>query len=235
MDEFQRGTPYLYGAGASSPAVRNRVLRNTYWLLALSLIPTVVGAWVGVTTSFGLMIAQGGLLGMVLFLVGAFGLMYAIQRNRDSGLGVGLLLGFTFFMGLMLSPLLTYTLHFGNGASLIMLAFGGTAIIFFGMALIATTTRANLSGMGSWLTVGLLVIFVAMLANYFLHLPALMMTLSVLAVVLFSGFILFDVNRIVTGGETNYVMATLAIYLDLYNVFQNLLLLLGVFGGDRDS
>ena len=232
---LQPANPYGFGAGANASLLtRNRVLRNTYWLLALSLIPTVLGAWAGIAFNVaGVMGASPGMT-TIVFLVGAFGLMFAIQRYKDSGVGVALLLGFTFFMGVMLSRLLAFVLGFSNGVSLITVAFGGTAIIFGAMATIATVSKRDFSGMGKWLMVGAIIILVAALANIFLQLPALMLTISVLAIVIFSGFMLYDVQRVINGGETNYVVATLAIYLDIYNVFSNLLAILGIFGGNRD-
>ncbi len=231
----QSANPYGFGAGAATTlATRNRVLRNTYWLLALSLIPTVLGAWAGIAFNVaGVMGARPGMT-LIVFLIGAFGLMFAIQKYKDSGVGVALLLAFTFFMGLMLSRLLAFVLGFSNGVSLITLAFGGTAIIFGVMATIATVSKRDFSGLGKWLMVGAVIILVAALANFFLQLPALMLTISVLAIAIFSAFMLYDVQRVVNGGETNYVTATLAIYLDVYNVFSNLLALFGIFGGSRD-
>src|ERR1700744_148293 len=228
--------PYMFGRnGAVSTAeTRNRVLRNTYWLLALSMIPTVLGAWVGLTTGFSLSAAPGPAMSMLAFFAIAFGFMFAIQKTKDSAAGVFVLLGFTFFMGLMLSRLLSFILGFSNGPSLIMLAFGGTGVIFASMATIATVSKRDFSGLGKWLFMGVIVILLASFANVFLHLPALMLTVSVLAIVIFSAYMLFDVQRVVNGGETNYISAALAIYLDLYNVFTNLLMLLGIFGGNRN-
>lgn len=226
-----------YGFGASGTAgalaVRNRVLRNTYWLLALSMIPTILGAWIGVATGFKLM---GGspFVSFIVFMAVAFGFFYAIERFKNSGVGVALLLGFTFFMGLMLSRLIGMILGFSNGASLIMTAFGGTALIFGVMATVATVSKRDFSGLGKWLFMGVLVLIVGSVANIWLQLPAMMLTISVLAIAIFSAYILFDVQRIVNGGETNYVTATLAIYLDVYNIFTNLLAILGIFGGNRD-
>jgi len=214
-------------------AERNRVLRNTYWLLALSLVPTVLGAWVGVSTGFSFF-AGSPLIGFLVFMGVAFGFMFAIEKFKNSGLGVALLLGFTFFMGLMLSRLIGAVLGFSNGAQLIAFAFGGTAAVFFAMASLATTIKRDLSGMGKWLTVGAIVLLVAIVANIFLKMPALMLTISVLAMLIFSAFMLYDIKRVVDGGETNYVSATLAIYLDIYNVFQSLLSILGFVGGERD-
>jgi modulator of FtsH protease len=210
-------------------ATRNKVLRNTYWLLALSMIPTVAGAALGVSMGVALF---SGMLGFVIFMAIAFGFMWAIEKNKDSGLGVALLLGFTFFMGLMLGPLLTHTLNYSNGGSLIMTAFGGTAIVFAVMASIATTTKRDFSGMGSWLMAGVVVLLLAIVANIFLQMSVLSIVISVLAIGIFSAFILYDVQRIVNGGETNYVSATLSIYLNVYNIFTSLLRLLGIVGGD---
>jgi modulator of FtsH protease len=214
-------------------AVRHRVLRNTYWLLALSMIPTVLGAWLGVQMKFSFM-SGSPFLGFLAFMAIAFGFFYVIERTKNSAVGVAVLLGFTFFMGLMLSRMLAHILNFSNGASLIMTAFGGTAIVFATMATIATTSKRDFSGLSSWLFAGMIVILLAAVANIFLQMPALQIVISAIAVVIFSAYILFDVQRIINGGETNYITATLAIYLDLYNVFVNLLALLGIFGGERD-
>jgi len=227
-----------YGFGQTSSIstiqIRNRVLRNTYALLALSMVPTVIGAWLGIAMGFNFM-AQSPFLGFIVFMAVAFGFFWAIEKNKDTGLGVLLLLGFTFFMGLMLSRLVGYTLNsYSNGAALVMLSFGGTAAIFATMATIATVSKSDFSGMGKWLMVGVLLLIVASLANIWLQLPALMLTVMVLAIAIFSAFILVDVQRVVHGGETNYIMATLAIYLDVYNVFTNLLALLGIFGGNKE-
>lgn len=212
---------------------RNRVLRNTYWLLALSLVPTVLGAWIGVSMGFSFF-SGSPLIGFMVFMGVAFGFFFAIEKFKNSGIGVALLLGFTFFMGLMLSRLIGAVLGFSNGAQLIMMAFGGTALVFFGMATLATTIKRDLSGMGKWLMVGAIMLIVAIVANIFLKMPALAATISALAVVIFSAFMLYDIKRVIDGGETNYVTATLAIYLDVYNVFQSLLSLLGIFGGERE-
>ncbi|ETF01699.1 membrane protein [Advenella kashmirensis W13003] len=217
---------------APGQVVRNRVLRNTYWLLAASLIPTVLGAALALQLNLNAMLAPG--ISTIVFLVGAFGLMFAIEKNKNSSLGVGLLLLFTFFMGMMLSRLIGHVLDFRNGAQLIMLAFGGTAAIFGVMATIATTSKRDFTGMQKTLFIGAVVLLLAALANMFLQIPALVLTISILAIVIFSAFMLVDVQRVVNGGETNYISATLAIYLDIYNVFANLLALLGIFGGSRE-
>ncbi|MDQ2187035.1 Bax inhibitor-1/YccA family protein [Alcaligenaceae bacterium A4P071] len=221
-------------AGAAGEVVRNRVLRNTYWLLALSLIPTVLGAMLGLYTGINQIMGASPGLSAIVFLVGAFGMMFAIEKNKDNSFGVVLLLAFTFFMGVMLSRMLGFVFGMGNGAQLVMTAFGGTAIVFGTMATLATTIKRDLSGLQKWLFMGAVVIIVAALANIFLQLPALMLTVSVLAVVIFSAFLLVDMQRVINGGETNYVSATLAIYLSVYNIFSNLLMLLGIFGGNRE-
>jgi len=210
--------------------IRNRVLRNTYWLLALSMIPTVLGAAIGVM--FGVPIPRG-FLGALLFLGIAFGFFYAIEKNKHSGLGVALLLGFTFFMGLMLTPLLQRTLGFANGGSLIMTAFGGTAAVFAGLASYATVSKRDFSMMGKWLFAAVIILMLASIANIFLGMSALSIVISVLVIAVFSAYILFDVQQIVNGGETNYISATLALYLDVYNIFTALLNLLGL-AGDRE-
>jgi len=214
-------------------AARNRVLRNTYMLLAISMIPTVLGAWIGVRAGFSFF-AGSPFIGMLVFFAVAFGFFFAIERFKNSGIGVALLLGFTFFMGLMLSRLIGNILGMANGAQLIMTAFGGTAAIFGVMATVATVSKRDFSGLSKWLFVGFLVILVAAIANIWLQMPALMLTISTLAVLIFSAFILVDLQRVVNGGETNYVTATLSIYLSVYNVFTNLLAILGIVGGDRD-
>jgi modulator of FtsH protease len=227
---------YGFGNGATvaTAQTRNRVLRNTYALLALSMVPTVIGAWLGVAMGFTFF--EGSpFMGAIIFLAVAFGFFWAIEKNKDSGFGVVLLLGFTFFMGVMLSRLIGMTLgSYSNGATLIMGAFGGTAAIFTVMASIATVSKKDFSGMSKFLFIGVILLILASLANIWLQMPALMLTLMVVAIAIFSAFILVDVQRVVNGGETNYVIATLGIYLSVYNIFSNLLALLGIFGGDRD-
>ena len=213
-------------------AERQRVLRNTYWLLALSLLPTVLGAWLGVAT--GITRSLTGGLGLMVFMGGAFGFMFAIEKTKNSATGIPVLLGFTFFMGLMLSRLIAAILGFRNGSELIMTAFGGTAGVFFLMASLATVIKRDLSGMAKWLFVGAMVLMVGAIINVFVGSSAGMLAISVAAIGIFSVYMLYDLKQIIDGGETNYISATLALYLDLFNVFQSLLVLLGVFGGDRD-
>ncbi len=218
--------------GLATAAERNKVLRNTYWLLALSLVPTVLGAWLGV--AMGLAQSLSGGLGLVVFLGGAFGFIYAIEKTKNSAAGVPVLLGFTFFMGLMLSRMIAMVLGFKNGSELVMTAFGGTAGVFFVMASLSSVIKRDLSGMGKWLFVGAIALMVGGVINIFVGSTAGMMAMSVAAIGIFSAYMLYDLKRIVDGGETNYISATLALYLDIVNVFQSLLALLGIFGGERD-
>ena len=211
---------------------RNRVMRNTYWLLAISMIPTVLGAWLGIAT--GITYALSGGLGTILFLVGAFGGIYLIERNKDSINGVYILLSFTVFMGLMLSRMIAMVLGFKNGAELVMTAFGGTAGVFFIMASLSTVIKRDLSGLGKWLFIGVIMLIVGSLINMFVASTAGMLVISVLSIGIFSAFMLYDLKQIVDGGETNYISATLTLYLDIINVFQSLLALLGIMGGERD-
>ena len=220
-----------FGAPTVSAEQRNRVLRNTYWLLALSMLPTVLGAWVGMAT--GITASLGGVTGLVVFLAGAFGFMYAIHKTKDSALGVPLLLAFTFFMGLMLSRLLAMVLGFQNGTSLVMTAFAGTAGVFVVMSSLSTVIKRDLEGLGKWLFMGVLVLIAGMVINIFVGSPIWMAVLSTMAIGIFSALLLVDLKRIVDGGETNYIMATMGIYLSLFNIFQSLLILLGLTGGEE--
>ena len=213
-------------------AERNRVVRNTYWLLAVSMLPTVLGAWVGVAT--GISAAMSGVMGMILMLAGVFGFIYAIERTKESATGVYVLLAFTFFMGLVLSRMIAMVLGFKNGAELVMTAFAGTAGVFFVMASLATVIKRDLSGMGKWLMVGAVVLMVGSIINVFVGSSAGMMVISMLSMAIFSAFMLYDLKQVMDGGETNYISATLTLYLDIVNVFQSLLALLGIFGGERD-
>ena len=224
---------YSVGNSLSGALATNRVLRNTFALLALTMGPTILGAWIGVSTGFSFF-QSSPFIGMIVFLGVAFGFFWAIEKNKDSGTGVLLLLGFTLFMGLMLTGLLTHTLQFRNGGQLIMMAFGATGLIFAGMATWAATSKSNFEGLGKFLFIGVVLLILASLANMFLHIPALSLSIMVIAVGIFSAYILYDVKRVIDGGETNYVMATLAIYLNIYNVFSNLLAIFGIVGGDRD-
>jgi modulator of FtsH protease len=211
---------------------QHKVLRNTYLLLALSLIPTVIGAAIGTNIDFSFMRASPGLSFFGILAV-FYGLIFAIEKNKDSGLGVGLLLGFTMLMGVLLGPLLQRTLGYSNGVQLVMMAAGGTATIFFVLAGIATTTKRDLSGMTNFLAVGGIVLMLSVVGNFFLASPAFQLAIMAAFLLFSSLVILWQVNRIVKGGETNYVSATLTLYIQIYNLFTILLQLLGI-GGRRD-
>jgi len=214
----------------NSVVVKNSVLRNTYWLLALTMLPTILGAYLGVT--MGLPAISGwGFLAMFVVVIG---FVFAIQALRNSIMGIPVLLIFTGLMGAMLTPLLTKTLAYSNGTELIMLAFGGTAAIFASLASYATVTKTNYSGMGKYLFIALIALIVAGIANIFLQIPLLAVAFSAIAMVIFSLYIVYDVQQIVNGGETSYISATLSLYLDVLNIFTSLLHLLGFGFGDDD-
>lgn len=231
LQQVTADTYHATDAGASA-LQRNRVLRNTYWLLALSMVPTVLGAWLGVVTGISRAMTPG--ISLMVFLAGAFGFMFAIEKTKNSAAGVPMLLAFTLFMGLMLSRLLGTVLDLGNGASLVMMAFAGTGAIFLGMASLSSVIKRDLSATGKWLFIGVIMLLVAGIANFFIQSSALMITLAVIAIGIFSAFILHDLKRVQDGLETNYVSATLGVYLSIYNVFQSLLMLFGIMGG-RDE
>jgi modulator of FtsH protease len=212
---------------------QHRVLRNTYWLLAISLIPTAIGAAIGANIDLGFM-RTSPMLSFFAVLAIFYGWIYAIERNRNSSLGVGLLLGFTLFLGLLLGPLLQRVLGFSNGVQLVVMAAAGTAATFFVMAGIATTTKRDLSALGNFLSVGVIVIMLAVLANVFFQNMTAHLVILAGFVLLSSMIMLWQVNNIVRGGETNYVSATLTLYVSIYNLFSALLQLLGIFGGNRD-
>ena len=210
-----------------------KVLRNTYLLLALTMVPTVAGAWLGMQM-VGVMMAHP-IMTLVLMLASTFGLQFAIVRFRNSGIGVALLLLFTGLMGFFLGPLLNVALAMRNGMQLVGYAAVGTGAIFFTMGAIATTTKRDFGFMGKFLVVGMIALLIAMVANAFLQIPALALTISTLVIVVFSLFLLYDLNRIVRGGETNYVMATTGVYLSLINIFASLLqILMALSGNSRD-
>lgn len=225
----------LSSASASSTlaASRNKVMRNTYWLLALSLLPTLVGALIGVQMNFGFMRASP-IVSSLLMMVVLYGMMFAIEKNRYSSLGVGLMLGFTFLMGLLLGPLLQVALSLRNGGQLIAMAAGTTSLAFFVLAGIASTTKHDLSFLSKFITVGAVVLLAAMVANIFLKLPALYLALNVGFILFSSAVILYQIKEVVDGGEDSYISVTLTLYVSLYNIFSSLLQLLMAFGGDRD-
>lgn len=214
-------------------AGQNKVLRNTYMMLALTMVPTIIGAFIGTSINFSFM-AASPIVSSLLMFGAMMGMLFAVSALRNSVWGIAALLGFTFIAGVFLGPILQVALHLKNGAQLIGMAAGGTGIIFFSLATIATVTKKDFSFMGKFLFIGLIMLIVASLANIFFQIPALSLTISAIAVMLFSAYILFDVSRIVNGGETNYVMATLALYMNIYNLFINLLQLLMAFSGERD-
>ena len=228
--ELEPRSPYAV-AGALG-AQQQAVLRNTYLMLALTMVPTVIGAMVGMAT--GRIIMQHPIISTLVMLAVVIGLQFAIAANRNSGIGVALLLLMTLILGWWLGPCLSIALSLRNGPQLVAYAAGGTAAIFVVMSVIATTTKRDFSFMGTFLFVGMIVLLVAFLANLFLQIPALALTISSLVIVVFSLFLLYDVSRIVTGGETNYVMATTGVYLSLFNIFASLLQLLMALAGERD-
>jgi len=214
-------------------AGQNKVLRNTYMMLALTMIPTVIGAFIGMSMNFSFM-AASPIMSALLMFAAMMGMMFAVTALRNSVWGIVAMFGFTFVAGVLLGPILQVALNFRNGGQLIAMAAGGTGIIFGSLATIATVTKKDFSFMGKFLFIGLVLLIVASLANMFFQIPAMSLTISAIAVLIFSAYILFDVSRIVNGGETNYVMATLGLYLSIYNLFVHLLSLLMAFSGDRD-
>ena len=220
-------------ASSASAVQSNKVLRSTYALLGFSLIPTVIGALLGMSMSFGFA-AQSPILFALLMFAGIFGLFFLISANRNSSLGIVFLLALTFFLGVMLGPILQFAFSLSNGGQIVTLAAGGTATIFLVLSGIATSSKKDFSFMGKFLVIGLVLLILASIANLFFQVPAASLAISAIAVLIFSGFILYDVNRIVRGGETNYIMATLALYMNIYNLFVNLLHLLLAFMGNRD-
>jgi len=226
--EYQTATPL-----STVVTERNKVLRNTYMMLALTMIPTVVGAFIGMATNFSFMAQHPIMFSLLMFAV-MMGLMFGVSALRNSVWGIVALLGFTFVMGIFLGPILQVALHLKNGAQLVGMAAGGTGIIFGSLATLATVTKRDFSFMGKFLFIGVILLIIASLANMFFQVPALALTISAIAVLIFSAYILFDISQIVNGGETNYVMATMGLYLDIYNIFINLLNLLMAFSGERD-
>ncbi len=211
----------------------NKVLRNTYMMLALTMIPTVIGAFIGMSTNFSFMAQHPVVFSLLMFAV-MMGLMFGVSALRNSVWGIVALLGFTLVAGFFLGPILQVALHLKNGAQLVGMAAGGTGIIFGSLATLATVTKRDFSFMGKFLFIGVILLIIASFANMFFQIPALALTISAIAVLIFSAYILFDIGQIVNGGETNYVMATMSLYLDIYNIFINLLNLLMAFSGERD-
>jgi modulator of FtsH protease len=212
---------------------QNRVLRNTYLMLSLTMIPTLIGALIGMQLNFGIM-RTNPIMSFVVILAVFYGMVFAIEKNKDSGLGVALLLAFTFMMGLLLAPLLQTALGLSNGGQIIAMAAAGTGVAFFGMAAIATVTKRDFSFLGKFLMVGVIVAMIAIVANVFLQMPALSLTISAVVILLSTMIILYTLSGIINGGETNYVSATLSLYISIYNIFSSLVQLLMAFTGNRD-
>ena len=229
--------PELRESGSTAQTLlslsRNKLLRTTYWMLGLTMIPTLIGAMIGLSTNFSFL-AQAPIMGPLIMLAVMMGLLFGVSAMRNSVMGIALLFAFTFVAGWWMGPMLQYALHFKNGAQIIGTAAAGTGVIFFTLAGIATVTKKDFGFMQNFLFVGLVLLIIASVANLFFAIPAASLAISAVAVLLFSGFILFDVSRIVNGGETNYVMATMGIYLSLYNLFMSLLHLLLAFSGEKD-
>ena len=224
-----------YAAAAGEYAATGepqKVLRNTYLLLALTMVPTVIGAAIGIQVAPVLMASP--IVTMVLMLVGVIGLQFAIARYRNSGLGVALLLLMTGLLGVFIGPLLNAALSMRNGVQLVGYAAVGTGVIFLAMGAVAQTLKRDLAFMGKFLFVGMIALLIAIFANMFLQIPALALTISTLVIVVFSLYLVYDLQRIIRGGETNYVMATTGVYLSLLNIFSSLLHLLMALGGERD-
>ena len=228
------GTRSAPQSGGALAVAQNNVLRNTYWLLALSMLPTVVGALVGMQMNFIALFKAAPVMTPLLMFGVMLGSLFVVTLLRNSAWGVAALFGFTFIAGLMLTPILSVAAGLKNGGQLVALAGGMTAAIFFGMATIATVTKRDFSFMGKFLFIGMILLIVASLANLFFQVPALSLTISAVAVLIFSLYLLYDISNIVRGGETNYVMATLGVFLSLYNIFVSLLHLLLAFTGQRD-
>lgn len=209
---------------------REKVLRNIYSLLAVSLLPTVLGAYIGL--HFDVLKMLGGVVSALLFLTGSFGLFYLIEKNKDSYTGVVLLLVFTFFTGVMLSGLVGVVIGMTGGAYLVMAAFAGTAGVFVAMACLSRVVKQDISGIGKWLFVGLIILIIGSVVNLLLGSTIVSAVISIAAIGLFSVFMLYDLKQIIDGGETNYIVATLSLYLDIVNMFQSILELIVIFGND---
>ncbi len=223
----------VLGRSETAQSSTNKVLRNTYALLGLTMIPTIVGAYFGTQINFSI-IAQHPIMFAIGYMAIMFGMFSAISANRNSSVGVWLLFAVTFLFGLMLGPILQHALHLSNGGQIVAMAAAGTGITFLSLASIAASPARDFSNIGKFLFIGLILVIVASLANMFLNIPVLSLAISGVSVLIFSGYILYDVNQIVRGGQTNYIMATLSLYLDIYNIFVNLLNILMALMGNRD-
>lgn len=203
----------------------NKVLRNTYALLSMTLIFSALCAGAAVALNMPPM-------GMIVTLVGYFGLLFLTTRFSNSGLGLLFVFALTGFMGLTLGPIISMYLSIPNGSQIVMTAMGGTGIIFLGLSGYVLTTRKDFSFIGGFLMVGILVAFLAGIASMFLSMPGLSLAVSAMFVLLMSGLILYQTSQIIHGGETNYILATVTLFVSIYNLFLSLLQLLGALGGD---
>lgn len=224
----------VLGREGSAVIAENKVLRNTYAMLGMTMIPTVLGAWLGINMNFSWMMASSPIMLFVGILATVYGMTWLISKNANNAAGVWLLFAFTFIMGVLLGPILQHALHLSNGAQLIGMAAGGTAISFLSLAAIGSNAKRDFSFMGKFLMIGMIVAILAMLANFFFQIPALSLTISAVVILLMAGFILYEINQVVRGGQTNYVLATMSIYISLHNMFSNLLHLLMAFSGNDD-
>lgn len=222
-----------YAMAAPSAGVRQQVLRNTYLLLALSMIPTAIGALIGVNMSFAFL-AGSPIMGTLLLIGGMYFLMFMVQKNRNSFAGIVWLMAFTLLMGLLLGPLLQMALRIPNGSQLILLAALLTSAVFFVMSAIAFTIKRETPFLTNFLAIGGVVILISMIAMIFFHTPMMQLMLCGAFVIFSSLMILWQVNQIIIGGETNYISATLSIYVSLYNLFTSLLqIIMALSGNDR--
>jgi modulator of FtsH protease len=212
-------------ASRSSAVEINKVLKNTYMLLSMTL------AFSAVTAAISMAMGLSQMAALIMILV-SFGLLFVVNKNADKASGIFWIFAFTGLMGASLGPMLNYYAAMPNGASLIMQALGGTALIFFALSGYALTSKKDFSFMGGFLMVGLIVAVIAMVANIFFQIPALSLAISAAIIMIMSGLILYDTSRIIHGGETNYIRATVSLYLNIYNIFVHLLSLLGVLGSD---
>ncbi|MCX8514809.1 MAG: Bax inhibitor-1/YccA family protein [Burkholderiales bacterium] len=222
-----------YQIATPSNEIRMQVLKNTYFLLALSMIPTAIGAIFGINMSFDFLRASP-IMGTILLLGGMYFMMFMVQKNKDSFAGIVWLMAFTFIMGLLLGPLLQYALRVPNGSSLILLAALLTSAVFFVMSAVAFTVKKEMSFLTNFLTIGAIVLFIAIIANIFLRMPGFYLMICGAFVIFSSLMILWQLNQIVRGGETNYIAATLTLYVSIYNLFTSLLqIILALTGNDR--
>jgi modulator of FtsH protease len=219
--------PNITTIGRSQSAVMstNKVVRNTYMLLSMTLAFSALAAGASIALNLPP-------FGLIITLVGYFGLLFLTTKFRDSGLGIAFVFALTGFMGLTLGPMISHYLALPNGSQIVMMAMGGTAAIFLGLSAYVMTTRKDFSFMGGFLAVGILVAFLAGLGAFFFNMPGLSLAVSAMFVLLMSGLILYETSSIIHGGETNYIMATVTLYVTIFNLFTSLLQLLGFASSD---